>query len=116
MMQQDALHSGNYSNRSALLRNTGIFIRPSGIIAIDEDFDTPFNIDASSPRYEPGMRLTVGRVLGRDAANRDHILEVSYLGLFEWTPEPASQVSLATRFARYSAASRLVARERLSRH
>ena len=34
--------------------------------------------------YEPGVRLTLGRFLGQDAANRDHSLEVTFLGLFEF--------------------------------
>ncbi len=39
----------------------------------------------NSFRYEPGMRLTAGRILGRDAGNRDHYVEFSYLGGFDWS-------------------------------
>jgi hypothetical protein len=84
MMGQSELNGGNYLNRQELFRNSG-FIRPTGIIAIDRTFDRPLLIGDSSPKFEPGMRFTIGRNLGRDAANRDHFVEFSYLGLFEWT-------------------------------
>jgi hypothetical protein len=35
-------------------------------------------------QYEPGMRLTLGRYLGRDNRNRDHLWEFNFLGLFDW--------------------------------
>lgn len=35
--------------------------------------------------YEAGTRLTLGKILGRDVANRDHGIEFSFLGLFEYT-------------------------------
>lgn len=34
--------------------------------------------------YEPGVRLTLGRFLGQDVANRDHSLEFTFFGLFEF--------------------------------
>lgn len=34
--------------------------------------------------FEPGFRFTLGRYLGRDMLNRDHTLEFTYFGLFEW--------------------------------
>jgi hypothetical protein len=37
-----------------------------------------------SPTFEPGLRLTLGKIIGRDAWNRDHCVEVRFLGLFEW--------------------------------
>ncbi len=33
----------------------------------------------------PGARFTVGRYLGRDATNRDHMLEASYMGFSNWS-------------------------------
>ena len=39
----------------------------------------------TSPTYEPGVRLTLGRFLGQDFANRDHAVEFTFLGLFEYT-------------------------------
>lgn len=34
--------------------------------------------------YEPGLRSTLGRYLGRDARNRDHSVEFTFLGLTHW--------------------------------
>lgn len=34
--------------------------------------------------YEPGVRLTLGHIIGRDVANRDHGIEVTFMGLFEY--------------------------------
>jgi hypothetical protein len=34
--------------------------------------------------FEPGLRSTLGRYLGRDAHNRDHSLEFTFLGLTHW--------------------------------
>jgi hypothetical protein len=40
--------------------------------------------DSVSPTFQPGMRLTLGRFLGQDAANRDHSVEFGFLGLFNY--------------------------------
>lgn len=37
-----------------------------------------------SPSYEPGGRITLGKILHRDVWNRDHMLEFRFLGMFEW--------------------------------
>ena len=34
--------------------------------------------------YQLGARATIGRFLGRDAANRDHLWEFTYFGGFDW--------------------------------
>jgi len=34
--------------------------------------------------FEPGVRATLGRCLGTDCKNRDHSIEISYLGVNEW--------------------------------
>ena len=34
--------------------------------------------------YEPGLRSTLGRYLGRDARNRNHSVEFTFLGLAHW--------------------------------
>ena len=44
-----------------------------------------FRTDDASPRFEPGARITLGRFLGRDAANRDHTIDFTFLGFFEWS-------------------------------
>jgi hypothetical protein len=43
-------------------------------------------------QYEPGMRITAGRYLGRDNRNRDHSWEFTYLGLTDW--ETAAAVTI----------------------
>lgn len=35
-------------------------------------------------RFTPGMRTSLGTVLGRDAGKRDHILETEFQGLLHW--------------------------------
>jgi hypothetical protein len=37
------------------------------------------------PTYVPGTRLTLGRFLGQDLANRDHAIEFTFLGLFSYS-------------------------------
>ena len=34
--------------------------------------------------FEAGTRMTLGRMLGRDEFNRDHMVEFTFLGLFDW--------------------------------
>src|SRR5262249_18827862 len=34
--------------------------------------------------WQPGMRSTIGKFLGRDAKNRDHAVEFTFLGLTHW--------------------------------
>ncbi len=45
-----------------------------------------------TPTYVPGTRLTLGRFLGQDVANRDYAFEVAFFGLFDYT-ERATLVS-----------------------
>lgn len=49
-----------------------------------------------APTYAPGTRLTLGRFLGQDVANRDYTLEVGFLGLFDYTEEAILTGALAT--------------------
>ncbi len=39
----------------------------------------------TDPTFEPGTRLTLGRFLGQDIANRDHAFEFTFFGLFDYT-------------------------------
>lgn len=50
----------------------------------------PFVVNSLSSQdgdftYEAGTRLTLGKTLGRDVANRDHSIEFNFMGLFEYT-------------------------------
>lgn len=47
--------------------------------------------DSEPHEFESGGRITFGRFLGRDAARRDHMIEASFMGLFDWS----SQAELA---------------------
>jgi len=57
-------------------------------IARAYDADTPtfhsLNLSSAPLRYQPGMRASIGRVLGIDTANRQHSIEFGFLGLFDW--------------------------------
>jgi hypothetical protein len=44
-------------------------------------------------KYEPGMRITLGRFLGRDNRNRDHAWEFTYLGLTDWDTAAAVTIN-----------------------
>lgn len=55
-------------------------------------FDDTTLDDVLSLNYASGTRLTLGRFLGRDAANRDYSLDFTYLGGFNWD-ESASLIS-----------------------
>ncbi len=44
--------------------------------------------------YEPGLRVTIGKYLGRDAQNRDRTLEFTFWGLNDWTAQHAVTNSL----------------------
>ncbi len=52
----------------------------SAIVAHDRNF-LQIPIDMG---FEPGLRSTWGHYLGRDARNRDHAVEFTYLGLTHW--------------------------------
>lgn len=38
-----------------------------------------------APTFEPGVRLMLGRMLGQDSSNRDHSIEVGFLGLLDYS-------------------------------
>jgi hypothetical protein len=48
--------------------------------------------DSTGFGYQPGMRATIGVLLGRDNRNRDHSIEFTYLGLTEWVAQHAVSV------------------------
>ena len=50
----------------------------------DFTFNAELNNDTDNQGFGAGTRLTVGRLLGRDPANRDQAVEFTFLGLFEW--------------------------------
>ena len=54
-------------------------------LAVDTFTGRVMTNTSAAHRFEPGTRLTLGRVLGRDQANREHALELTYFGLFDWS-------------------------------
>jgi hypothetical protein len=62
--------------------------RPRDQLLVGVDITNPdhlfFNYGASAG-IEPGMRVTIGRFIGRDWDNRDHSFEVSFLGINEYS-------------------------------
>jgi hypothetical protein len=62
--------------------------RPRDQLLIGIDITNPdnlfFNYGASAG-VEPGMRVTIGRFIGRDWENRDHSFEVTFLGVNEYS-------------------------------
>ena len=60
-------------------------------LAVDLTSFEAMSTTTNAHQFEPGARLTLGHILGRDAGNRDHAIEFTFLGLFEW----AAQAELA---------------------
>ena len=40
-----------------------------------------------TPKYTPGFQLSLGRLMGRDVAGRDHQSEVRFMGGFDWNDQ-----------------------------
>ena len=92
MMRPRRLSRGTVTNTTAYLFSSNGVGFKKGILAYDTFASTAISrvsrnvyVDSLAPQFKPGTRLTLGRFLGRDAANRDHAVEVTYLGLFDWT-------------------------------
>jgi hypothetical protein len=54
-------------------------------------FSEAMTTESSGFGYEPGLRVTVGKYLGRDSENRDRTLEFTFWGLNDWTSQHAIQ-------------------------
>ena len=78
-----------YTQQSAVYMNRNVNIKNQIRLAIDLSsailpaFMSRLDI-APNMGYEPGLRSTIGRFLGRDPRNRDHALEFTFLGLTHW--------------------------------
>lgn len=59
---------------------------PPRRIKLGQDVQTEvfFDTRADNHEFTAGARMTLGRLLGRDEYNRDHIVEFIYFGLFDW--------------------------------
>lgn len=84
------------------LPNVHIAVEPE-FVGNDAGGFTPINNPATTNSlsskefdftFEAGTRLSLGKILGRDVANRDHGIEFKYFGLFEYTGQ-ASITSVA---------------------
>lgn|GEM_PF-2904704 len=72
------------------LSPTHLAVDSSILAATGASIQDPFVVNSLSSQdgdftYEAGTRLTIGKNLGRDVANRDHSIEFSFMGLFEYT-------------------------------
>ncbi len=68
--------------RSVLAINEAIVPNADG----DRVLSLPFFTTADSGfRYEPGTRMTIGRIFGRDGGNRDQMIEFTFMGLFDFS-------------------------------
>jgi len=71
-----------YMNRSVSVKNEIRLATDISSSILPADFA---HLDiAPNMGYQPGLRSTVGRFLGRDPLNRDHALEFTFLGLTHW--------------------------------
>jgi hypothetical protein len=62
--------------------------RPREQLLIGVDITNPDNLFfnyGSSAGVEPGMRVTIGRFIGRDWENRDHSFEATFMGINEYS-------------------------------
>jgi hypothetical protein len=69
-------------NRSTEAKNKvdlAVDVTSSSFPHYDKILDIPLDMG-----YQPGFRSTLGRNLGRDARNRDHSVEFTFLGLTHW--------------------------------
>ena len=47
-------------------------------------FQNALSTDDENFEFESGMRISFGRFLGRDGARRDHLVDFTFYGLFDW--------------------------------
>ena len=62
------------------------------VFAFDASDDLPVNTltsDTDPFSFEPGARITFGKIYGRDVWNRDHMAEFRYFGGFDWLSQSA---------------------------
>lgn len=71
-----------YMDRSTNVRNSIILARD--VFATPLPHDNFFLQIPLGLGFQPGMRSTIGRFIGRDVRNRDHSVEFTFLGLTHW--------------------------------
>lgn len=62
---------------------------PLNVPNVGTFFSDAMTTESAGFGYEPGLRVTVGKYLGRDGENRDRTLEFTFWGLNEWTSQHA---------------------------
>ncbi|MEX2114383.1 MAG: hypothetical protein WD845_14410 [Pirellulales bacterium] len=78
-----------YTQQSAVYFSRSVGPKNSQILATEFDatffeHDSPFLQIPIDMGWEPGLRSTLGRHIGRDVRNRDHSIEFTFLGLTHW--------------------------------
>jgi hypothetical protein len=76
--KQDFVYMNRFSTESVPLAADYTLLRPISSIPYVA-INSP-----SSLGFEPGMRMTLGRFLCQDMKHRDHTLEFTFTGLFDW--------------------------------
>ena len=52
--------------------------------SVDVSSDQQLHTDSDTHTFEPGTRLTIGNILGRDSKHRDHSIEFTFFGMFDY--------------------------------
>ena len=75
-------------NNKILSRDVSYTQRIFGIqqspVTIAEDNQDPLQTAGQTFRTETGVKLTIGNIIGRDSYNRDHAIEFSFCGFFNF--------------------------------
>ena len=85
----DWLHNGRwyvqqsvvYMSRSVNIKNELVLANDFSSAALTRQQNT---LQVADNGFQPGMRSTIGKFLGRDDRNRDHAVEFTFLGLTHW--------------------------------
>ncbi len=78
-----------YTQQSVVFMNRSSNVKNSIILSTDfSSSNIPHYLNflqiPITPGFRPGIRSTVGRYIGRDARNRDHSVEFTFLGFSNW--------------------------------
>ncbi len=77
-------HNVTYISRSTSIKNSIKLANDLSFATFVLTHDRAFLQIPVGLGYEPGLRSTFGRYLGRDIRNRDHSIDFTFLGLAHW--------------------------------
>ncbi len=77
-----------YTEQSVVYMSRSVNVKNQVVLAIDLSSASltrqQNTLAIENLNYQPGMRSTIGKLLGRDDRNRDHAVEFTFLGLTHW--------------------------------